>query len=413
MKPASFFLTPNLIGEGVVNATSLYVASYAGPVFHLAFTYYGDKSYALEEIGLTLDCGFNPAWLELDEASRTLYCANEAYASSWPPPPKHLGMSANASQTLPESGSIAAFDKATLSSLDNLTTDYGPAQSLFFAPNRLGLAHYAGGAVSVLDTSNPSHLVELQSFHYTMAVSGPNVTLQDKPYPHGLAVDPTGKYVVVLDRGADALRLYTVGWDGRLEELGVYLTEPGNGPRHGVFIRGTERTFFYMLGELTNSLHGFEVLYSGDSRGINFRQFCNDLTYQTGFGDASEVALPSEIAVADGGRHLLVSVRNDSRQRYAGEASDTIATYAVELETGALKLVNLAASGGAWPRSFAITKDGRAIAVGNQYIVPGRLVVFARDPETGVIDDQQALATWTTDIALLDGQSISNVLWDE
>ncbi|KAI0382824.1 Lactonase, 7-bladed beta-propeller-domain-containing protein [Hypomontagnella monticulosa] len=241
---------------------------------------------------------------------------------------------------------------------------------------------------------------------------GPNATLQDKPHPHGIVVDPTGKFVVVPDRGADALRTYSVGWDDRLVELGPYFTAPGNGPRHGVFVKGTSRTFFYVLGELTNSLHGFEVLYQ-DNGTLGFRQFYNDSAYKTGFGDLSGKALPAEIAVAEGGRHLVLSTRDDGRSEYQGERSDTVATYSVDPETGGLTLVGLTASGGLWPRTFAISRDGTLIAVANGYSVPGNLLVFARDPGTGVIHDERALATWTTDLALPDGQSISHVAWDE
>lgn len=374
----------------LVTGKDIYAASYAGPVFRLSFT---DKngSYLLEEVDSTLDCGYNPGWL--DQAMGTLFCANEAY-------------------TIPNSGSLSSFSKDTFALLDNVTTDYGPAQSTFYAPNRLGLAHYAAGAVSVWDTSNSSNLVELQSFHYFMDAPGPNITLQDKPYPHGIVSDPTGKFVVVLDRGADALRTYSVGWDDRLIELGAHFTEPGNGPRHAVFVKGTHKTFFYVLGELTNSLHGFEVLYNKDGT-LGFHQFYNNSAYQTGFGDASGHALPAEIAVAEGGKHIVLSTRNDGRSQYAGEPSDTIVSYSVDFRTGNLELVGLTASGGKWPRTFAISKDGRLIAIADQYSVPGRLIVFARDPKTGVIYDQEPLATWTTNITLPDGQSISHILWDE
>ncbi|KAI1374703.1 putative isomerase YbhE [Hypoxylon crocopeplum] len=382
-----------LASTTIAAAKDIYVASYAGPVFRLAFTGNVDGSYSLKEVGSTLDCGYNPGWLELDQATGTLFCSNEAF-------------------TIPNSGSIASFSKESFSMIDNATADYGPAQSTFYAPNRLGLAHYAGGAVSVFDTSDPTNLVELQSFHYFMDKPGPNLTLQDKPYLHGIVADPTGKFVVALDRGADALRTYSVGWDDRLVELGAHFTEPGNGPRHGVFVKGTTKTFFYILGELTNSLHGFEVMYEEDGT-LGFKQFYNDSAYQTGFGDASGVALPSEIALAEGGKHLVLSTRDDGRSSYQGESSDTIVSYTVDFDTGDLTLVGLTASGGLWPRTFAISRDGTLFAVADQYSVPGRLIVFERDPETGIIDDQLPLAAWTTDITLPDGQSISHILWDE
>lgn len=204
-----FGLANGLANASLAAGKNIYAASYAGPVFRLTLTD-TDGSYSLEESDLTLDCGYNPGWLELDQVTGTLFCANEAY-------------------TIPNSGSLSSFSRDTFALLSNVTTDYGPAQSTFYAPNRLGLVHYAGGAVSVWDTSNTSHLVELQSFHYFMDAPGPNITLQDKPYPHGIVSDPTGKFVVVLDRGADTLRTYSVGWDGRLIDLGAYFTEPGNG----------------------------------------------------------------------------------------------------------------------------------------------------------------------------------------
>jgi 6-phosphogluconolactonase (cycloisomerase 2 family) len=96
-----------------------------------------------------------------------------------------------------------------------------------------------------------------------------------------------------------------------------------------------------------------------------------------------------------------------------GEPSDTIVSYSVDSETGELTLVGLTASGGLWPRTFSITRDGMLIAVADQYNVPGRILVFARDPETGIIHDQQPLATWYTNITLPDGRGISNLVWDE
>lgn len=243
-----------------------------------------------------------------------------------------------------------------------------------------------------------------------MQYHDPNSTFQNQPYLHDVFADPTGRFLVAIDRGTDLLRTYSVRWDSCLTELGVFKLEAGNGPRHGVFVKGIIRTFFYLLGELTNSLHGFEVLYGNG--GIEFRHFYNDSTFQTGFGDASGVATPSEIALAEGS-HLVLSVRNDGRQRHRGVESDTIVTYKIDLDSGGLKLIGMTASGGKWPRSFAISKDGTMIAVGNQYSQPGTLCIFERTPETGVIDDRKAIAEWTTLLALTDHGSISMVIWDE
>lgn len=284
----------------------------------------------------------------------------------------------------------------------------------------MALAHYAGAGLSVIDTSNTSKLIELQRFHYEHELQpGQYPPLQNQSYIHGTAVDPTGHFVVAFDRGADVIRKYRIGsWDNRLDELGPQPLDPSssaNGARHGVFVPGNAgKTFLYVLGELTASLFGFEVIYHDNDRDLQLQPIYKDSVFQDGFSDGLglEISIPSEIALAEN-NHLILSSRNDSRSVYQGEASDTLVTYEVDLDTGGLKLVQLAASGGKWPRSFSVSADGTLIAVGNQYSVPGRMSIFSRDPLTGVIRDDKALVTWTTSVALPDGGSWSMVLWDE
>jgi 6-phosphogluconolactonase (cycloisomerase 2 family) len=282
------------------------------------------------------------------------------------------------------------------------------------------LAHYAGAGLSVIDTSDTSHLVELQRFHYQHGLQpGQYPPLQNQSYNHGTAVDPTGRFVVAFDRGADVIRKYRIGgWDGRLDELGFHPLEPGSsihGARHGVFVKGNAgKTFLYVLGELTASLFGFEVIYQEDAQDLDFQPIYKDSVFQDGFSDSLglEISIPAEISLAES-NHLILSSRNDSRIMYQGGASDTLVTYEVDLDSGGLRLVQLAASGGKWPRSFSVSADGTLIAVGNQYSIPGRISIFSRDPNTGIISDEKALAEWTSNVALPDGGSFSMVLWDD
>lgn len=283
----------------------------------------------------------------------------------------------------------------------------------------MALAHYAGAGLSVIDTSNTSHLVELQRFHYEHSLlPGQYPPLQNQSYIHGTAVDPTGRFVVAFDRGADVIRKYRVGtWDGRLVELGSQALDPGsstNGARHGVFVEGNAgKAFLYVLGELTSSLFGFEVIHHESVGDLDFKLIYKDSIFQTGFreGLGLGVSIPAEISLAER-NHLIVSSRNDTRSVYQGEVSDTLVTYEVDLDSGGLRLVQLSASGGKWPRSFSVSADGTLIAVGNQYSTPGMVLVFSRDPSTGIISDEKAVAEWTSDVALPDGGSWSMVLWD-
>lgn len=282
----------------------------------------------------------------------------------------------------------------------------------------MALAHYAGAGLSVIDTSNTSHLIELQRFHYEHSLQpGQYPPLQNQSYNHGTAVDPTGRFVVAFDRGADVIRKYRVGaWDGRLDELGFQRLDPGsatNGARHGVFVKGNAgKTFLYVLGELTSSLFGFEVIYRDSAGDLEFKPIYKDSIFQTGFNEGLglDVSIPSEILLAEQ-KHLILSSRNDTRSVYQGEVSDTLVTYEVDLDSGGLRLVQLSASGGKWPRSFSVSADGTLIAVGNQYSTPGKISIFSRDPSTGIIRDDKALAEWPSNVALPDGGSWSMVLW--
>lgn len=284
----------------------------------------------------------------------------------------------------------------------------------------MALAHYAGAGLSVIDTSDTNHLAELQRFHYDHKLQqGQYPPLQNQSYNHGTAVDPTGQFVVAFDRGADVIRKYRIGtWDSRLDELGFQPLDPSsatNGARHGVFVKGKAgKTFLYVLGELTASLFGFEVIYQDNVGDLEFQPIYKDSIFQTGFSNSLglEISIPAEISLAEQ-NHLILSSRNDSRSVYQDEPSDTLVTYEVDLDSGGLTLVQLAASGGKWPRSFSVSADGTLIAVGNQYSTPGRITIFGRDPSTGIISDDEALAVWTSNVALPDGGSWSMILWDD
>ncbi|KAG6361209.1 hypothetical protein INS49_009433 [Diaporthe citri] len=390
-----------LIGMGSKSPLfSLYAANYGGTVSHLSLEE-KEGVYTFSLLAETNGCGYNSAWMELDKSRNVLLCLSEAY-------------------TLQNAGSLAALNAETLGVTSNITTLFGPAAGNTYAPHRMALAHYAGAGLSVIDTSNASHLVELQRFHYEHILQpGQYPPLQNQSYNHGTAFDPTGQFVVAFDRGADVIRKYRVGtWDGRLVELGPQPLDPGsstNGARHGVFVEGNAgKTFLYVLGELTSSLFGFEVIYHDSSGDLDFRPIYKASIFQTGFreGLGLDISIPAEISLAER-NHLIVSSRNDTQSVYQGETSDTLVTYEVDLDSGGLRLVQLSASGGKWPRSFSVSADGTLIAVGNQYSTPGRISVFSRDPETGIISDEKAVAEWTSDLALPDGGSWSMVLWDE
>lgn len=107
-----------------------------------------------------------------------------------------------------------------------------------------------------------------------MDVLGPNAERQDTPHPHGAYVDPTGRYVLVPDLGADLVRIFEINQKtGQLKEVSPLETKPGLGPRHLAFWTSKDATaaqvasgevevYCYLVSELMNSLTGHKVTYS-------------------------------------------------------------------------------------------------------------------------------------------------------
>lgn len=132
-------------------------------------------------------------------------------------------------------------------------------------------------SVSTFGASDAGTLKAFQTFAFTMAQPGPVKDRQDKPHPHQAIVDPSGRFLVVPDLGADLVRYYSFekGVD-KLTEHAPLCVQPGSGPRHAVFWsaggqRGNGAVFMYVLGELANSITGYRVAYPPNG-GMVFRK---------------------------------------------------------------------------------------------------------------------------------------------
>lgn len=109
---------------------------------------------------------------------------------------------------------------------------------------------------------------------------------QDRPHPHEVLVDPTGQFLLSPDLGADLVRVFlldreTLEWTA-VEPL---VATPGSGPRHGVFlVTKTNKTFYYLLTEMGNTLTTYDVVYNQDST-LSF----NEVHITTTHGDGATI----------------------------------------------------------------------------------------------------------------------------
>lgn len=92
------------------------------------------------------------------------------------------------------------------------------------------------------------------------------------------------------------MRVFSIN-NGTLQiaEAGTISDLPrGSGPRHGVFVKGTTKTFFYVVTELTNDIYGYEVTY-GTDKTISFAQVHASNTH----GEDINLALPTGTAAGE------------------------------------------------------------------------------------------------------------------
>lgn len=92
---------------------------------------------------------------------------------------------------------------------------------------------------------------------------------QDRSYMHQVLVDPQGKYLVMNDLGGDRTRI--LKWDAEnlapLTELEPLRTDPGSGPRHGVFWKSptSDDLFYFVVGELSQYVYTYKITYTDAS----------------------------------------------------------------------------------------------------------------------------------------------------
>jgi 6-phosphogluconolactonase len=186
--------------------------------------------------------------------------------------------------------------------------------------------------------------------------TGPNPARQERAHAHCVLPSPDGRFAYVTDLGMDRIFVYEVTATGSLSlcEGRELLLRPGTGPRHLVFAADGRRLF--MVSELIPTVFSFAV-----------NPATGALTQRDAFaiprlGEA--IVQPAGILLAADGNQLFASLRE----------CDEILGLAVDPVSGALSQTGRWASGGATPRDFALSPDGRHLLVTNQD--SDRLTVF-------------------------------------
>ena len=258
----------------------------------------------------------------------------------------------------PASGALEEINHVSAGGLDS-------TQFKLDMPSRtLLVANHDSGDVTTLPVNadgSVGAVVSIQKHSGT----GPHPR-QSHPQAHGVAVDPSGHFVVASDFGAD--RLFFYRFDRQTHALEpastpFESTPSGSGPRHLVFPPHSK--YLYLLTEFSAELRS----YAWDARGGRVQLVSISPTYAG--ADNGQPKSAADLLTSSDGRFLYISLRGDQ---------NSIVVYATS-KSGKLTEVQRLPSGGKTPWSIGIDRTGQWLLATNEG--SNLITMFAIDRKSG------------------------------
>jgi 6-phosphogluconolactonase len=288
--------------------------------------------------------------------------------------PSFLALSANGERLYTVHGDlsdISAFkvDRATgeLAFLNKQSTEGKNPVHLAIDPSGryVVVSNHIGASLAVLPIAADGSLQALTQLVKLDGPIGPHRVEQKQAKPHFNPFDPTGQFVIVPDKGLD--RVFSFRFkDGELIPAAspFVTTRETAGPRHIAF--HPKGAFAYVVNELDSTVTAYR--YDGATGALQPMQILSSLP-DTFTGNSRA----SEIEVDAGGRFVYASNRG----------FDSIATYRIDQQTGHLAFIGVTDTSGRTPRFITSTPDGRHLYALNED--SDSIVAFSVDANSGAL----------------------------
>ncbi len=238
---------------------------------------------------------------------------------------------------------------------------------LALAPDgrHLIISNHLSSSLSVLPLAPDGTLQPVSQLVPLDGPPGPHRKEQPFAKPHFNPFDPSGRWVLVPDKGVDKVFVFAFE-NGRLVPAAVPWVDSreGAGPRHLAF--HPVRPWVYVVNELDSTVTSYEL----DARTGALRPF-QVVSALAGCYTGNSRA--SEIEVDASGRCLYASNRGE----------DSLAVFAIDPEQGTLCLQQTVPARGKTPRFFVSLPGGSWLWVLNED--SDSIVLFAKEPRTGAL----------------------------
>lgn len=220
------------------------------------------------------------------------------------------------------------------------------------------VANYGGGSVAALPIGEDGKLREASA-------SVQHAAPPAKPHAHSINLSPDNRFAIAADLGLDQVLVY------RFDAVKGSLTahDPpfakvptGSGPRHFAFHPNGK--FGYVINELGNTM----IVFAWDAGKGTLNQVQSISTLPQDFTGKSYTA---EVQVHPSGRFVYGSNRGH----------DSIVVFAVDGAKGTLTPIEHVPTQGKFPRNFTVDPTGRYLFAANQNT--DNIVVFRIDQKTG------------------------------
>jgi 6-phosphogluconolactonase len=294
----------------------------------------------------------NPSFLALDRSGRFLYCVHGDASEI------------SAFSIDPERGRLTFINQETTAGKNPVHLSVDPSNRFLI------VANHVTSSLAVLPRHEDGSLGKFVDLVVLEGQIGPHRVEQPFAKPHQVEFDPSGRFVIVPDKGLDCVFTF------RLDEVTGKLiavdappapAREGAGPRHVAFHPGG--AVAYVVNELDSTVTAYRL----DPRHGNLAPFQVVSALPDTFVGHSRAA---EIMVSKDGRFVYASNRGH----------DSITIFAVDPASGSLTNIGCEKSHGRTPRFFTLDPSGAWMFIANED--SDKIMTFMVDQQTGMLSHE-------------------------